>query len=290
MIAIHSSLAPLPPLTSQRPQATAPAHPLRHRPRLLAVMVANGGAAGAGAGAAKGAAAATGTAAGTAVGAGLSGLLNACPVAWRGGVTSCSHQRAVWCVHPERQALTAAIPCPLTPACPLLSFVQTQVACRAGGRVCGLHMGQQWSRGSRERSKPCPKPSWPCQVWSGKVWRCCGSERGRRARAPRLRRQLLLHPRTLCVVIAALHIKHARAASVCPYVVDVKVDFLRPTIETIQQSFQSAWAQLPPPVQQVGICFVRQGARCMCDVTGITKHCRGPPTKLGASSSCCCCW
>ncbi|PRW61497.1 mTERF domain-containing mitochondrial [Chlorella sorokiniana] len=32
--------------------------------------------------------------------------------------------------------------------------------------------------------------------------------------------------------------------------VDVKVDFLRPTIETIQQSFQSAWAQLPPPVQQ----------------------------------------
>ena len=34
--------------------------------------------------------------------------------------------------------------------------------------------------------------------------------------------------------------------------VDVKVDFLRPTIETVQQSFQSAWAQLPPPVQQVG--------------------------------------
>ncbi|KAI7846326.1 hypothetical protein COHA_000163 [Chlorella ohadii] len=32
--------------------------------------------------------------------------------------------------------------------------------------------------------------------------------------------------------------------------VDVKVDFLRPTIDTIQQSLQSAWAQLPPPVQQ----------------------------------------
>jgi len=30
----------------------------------------------------------------------------------------------------------------------------------------------------------------------------------------------------------------------------LQVDFLRPTIETVQQSLNSAWAQLPPPVQQ----------------------------------------
>lgn len=32
--------------------------------------------------------------------------------------------------------------------------------------------------------------------------------------------------------------------------VDVKVDFLNPTINTVRQSLQSAWQQLPPPVQQ----------------------------------------
>lgn len=32
--------------------------------------------------------------------------------------------------------------------------------------------------------------------------------------------------------------------------VDVKVDFLNPTIQTVQASLNAAWAQLPPPVQQ----------------------------------------
>ncbi|EFN52241.1 hypothetical protein CHLNCDRAFT_139118 [Chlorella variabilis] len=32
--------------------------------------------------------------------------------------------------------------------------------------------------------------------------------------------------------------------------VDVKVDFLKPTIETVSESLRGAWVQLPPPVQQ----------------------------------------
>lgn len=32
--------------------------------------------------------------------------------------------------------------------------------------------------------------------------------------------------------------------------VDVKVDFLRPTIEIVRESLTNAWIQLPPPVQQ----------------------------------------
>ena len=32
--------------------------------------------------------------------------------------------------------------------------------------------------------------------------------------------------------------------------VDVKVDFLRPTFETVKETLTTAWVQLPPPVQQ----------------------------------------
>lgn len=32
--------------------------------------------------------------------------------------------------------------------------------------------------------------------------------------------------------------------------VDVKVDFLRPTIETVKETLTNVWIQLPPPVQQ----------------------------------------
>lgn len=35
-----------------------------------------------------------------------------------------------------------------------------------------------------------------------------------------------------------------------PFAVDVKVDFLNPTIETVKASVAHAWSQLPPPVQQ----------------------------------------
>lgn len=63
-------------------------------------------------------------------------------------------------------------------ACPLLSLPRLpQVACRAGGRGCGLHTGQPWSRSFRGRSKPCPKPSWPCQVRGGCAWCRCGRVR-----------------------------------------------------------------------------------------------------------------
>ncbi len=53
-----------------------------------------------------------------------------------------------------------------------------------------------------------------------------------------------------------------RCSDHSPAAVDVKVDFLRPTIDTIQQSLQSAWAQLPPPVQQVGLPFRNRYWRC----------------------------
>ena len=32
--------------------------------------------------------------------------------------------------------------------------------------------------------------------------------------------------------------------------VDVKIDFLRPTFETVKETLTTAWVQLPPPIQQ----------------------------------------
>jgi hypothetical protein len=62
--------------------------------------------------------------------------------------------------------------------------------------------------------------------------------------------------------------------------VDVKVDFLRPTIETVRETLTNVWIQLPPPVQQaapfVGVAvgsgllvYVVQQRRIGYQVSGI---------------------
>ena len=86
---------------------------------------------------------------------------------------------------------------------------------------------------------------------------------------------------------------------------DVKVDFLAPTMDTIRQSLTTAWAQLPPPVQQaapyVGVAagsglvvFVVQqrrlnnqvGVGC-CRLGGSGAVAVGVVLLLGAWCSCC---
>lgn len=68
-----------------------------------------------------------------------------------------------------------------------------------------------------------------------------------------------------------------------PKTVDVKVDFLNPTIETVKQSLNNAWAQLPPPVQQAApyaacvvgsglVVFVVQQRRLNHQVRGVGGH------------------